>query len=249
MRHAGVRRLTSQTDLWDPQVSDWASPVSTADQSAGQHSCWAPQVSGPEVPPWSHVGGARQLHVGDTSAMDAGDVRRDGVDGELAVVHRRGPGGHHSTQEAAAHLLVVVALPETAGVIAGDEPRRRGLRVRTTASFLSSFGAVRARVRTQETFRARWTKPGCQRCGQTTAATTTAAVSYGVHGRCGYGTKERARAVGEGGGAYRECRRSRVGLGDGVTAKDLTTASGGAERRKGDAVLDAVALGPIPAVG
>ena len=45
--------LTSQLTCGGPQVSDWASPVSTADQSAGQHSCWAPQVSGTEVPPWA----------------------------------------------------------------------------------------------------------------------------------------------------------------------------------------------------
>ena len=114
--------LTSQTDGWSPPVSDWASPVSTADQSTGQHGCWGPPGQwhrGATV--GSHVG-PRGRHLSATSAVVAGDVRRDGVDGELAVFHRRWPGGHRSHRSDVAHRLVVMASPETAGVDAGVEP-------------------------------------------------------------------------------------------------------------------------------
>ena len=197
--------LTSQTDMWGPHVSDWVSPVSKADQSTGQRSAMGPHVSDTA----GATGEPRGCHVGATSRRPPATSGGDGVSPELRSGVEGEHGLHRATRCPAARRMVAVAPPETAGVAAGDVPRRRWLRAVVVATILCTGRSTRARVRPRGTRGVRWTRTACQTHSQATGASFTAAASHGSNGGDGHGGRRRAGAFGGGGGAHREAHGGR----------------------------------------
>ena len=90
----------------------------------------------------------------------------------------------------------------------------------------------------------RWTRKACQLRGQATAATITAAASFGFNGGGSYGAGEAQRVVGERTGAHRD--PARVGSGRGEELDGDESVDGERRVRLGEDVRVIVSRCPGP---